>query len=163
MSPGGLDKLLLKPGELKKQRDSLRRDLAKRLAANIETPLGDELEEKLGGYAIDAVLDQALSNNEFLQSASERLGNLEKKLDEVKAEMGLLSLAGYRLKASMSNRALKLTLVFILVAGVAACGALFYAPAAPYVRSAAKLVGLKAMAGVNALAKWLAVQTGGLA
>ena len=162
-SSGGLEKLLLRPGELQKQRNSLRRDLSKRLAANVDTPLGNELEEKLGGFAIDAVLDQALSNNEFLLSPSDRLASLERKLTDVKLEMGLVSLALYRIKHTLRIPAVKLLTISLVVTAAAAGGLLFYAPAAPHVRSIAALAGAKAIACVNALARWLAVMTGGLA
>ena len=163
-SSGGLEKLLLKPGELQKQRDSLKRDLSKRLAANVETPLGDALEEKLGSFAIDAVLDQALSND-FLLSPADRLASLERKLIDVKLEMGLVSLAWFRLKAKWKLPAVKAAMATIIVVG---SGVLYCAFAAPdAVRSATALIvsqqGAKAMGFVNTLAKWLAVKTGGLA
>ena len=163
-SSGGLEKLLLRPGELQKQRDSLKRDLSKRLAANVDTPLGDALEEKLGGFAIDTVLDQALSN-EFLRSPADRLASLERKLVDVKLEMGLISLAWFRLKAKWKLPAVKGAIAAMLVVG---SGALYCAFAAPdAVRSATTLIvsqqGAKAMGFVNTLAKWLAVKTGGLA
>ena len=69
--PGGLDKLI-QPGELQKRRDALRDDVARQLAASLETPLGDEMERRLGGMVVDLVIDELLANSDFLRSPEVR-------------------------------------------------------------------------------------------
>jgi len=93
--PGGLDKLL-SPGELQKQKVKLQADLGKRLAASIDTPLGDAAEQKLGTLIVGALFD-SLTTSELLSPADERMIILERKLADVKAEMGLLWLSRVRL------------------------------------------------------------------
>lgn len=104
VAPGGLEKLLTKPGELQSRRESLRRDLAKRLAASIDTPLGDEVEERLGGMIVDALVDDALAKADFLVTPSQRLEDLEGRVADVKAEMGLLRLALHRLTRAARSK-----------------------------------------------------------
>mmetsp|Transcript_14649 Transcript_14649/g.43772 ORF Transcript_14649/g.43772 Transcript_14649/m.43772 type:complete len:269 (-) Transcript_14649:860-1666(-) len=67
----GLD--AVESGALQKQRDAISRDVAKKVAATIETPLGDALEEKLAGAVVDALLDQVMENASFLRGPADRL------------------------------------------------------------------------------------------
>lgn len=97
IAPGGLQRALTEPGALQKQREKLRRELSQGFAAAVDTGLGDQLEEQVGALLIDAVIDLVVSEADFLKPATERLADLEEKLADVKAEMGLLRLACYRL------------------------------------------------------------------
>jgi hypothetical protein len=87
--PGGLDRLL-QPGELQRRRNSLRDDLSSQLAKGLDTPLGDELEKKLGAMVVDLILDDLIANSDFLRSPEDRLAGLDAKVADTKAEMGLL-------------------------------------------------------------------------
>eukprot|EP00629_Pelagomonadales_sp_RCC1024_P009230 CAMPEP_0119260284 /NCGR_PEP_ID=MMETSP1329-20130426/746_1 /TAXON_ID=114041 /ORGANISM="Genus nov. species nov., Strain RCC1024" /LENGTH=212 /DNA_ID=CAMNT_0007259705 /DNA_START=209 /DNA_END=847 /DNA_ORIENTATION=- len=95
----GLD--AVESGALQKQRDAISRDVAKKVAATIETPLGDALEEKLAGAVVDALLDQVMENASFLRGPADRLAALEEDVADVKAEMGLVRLVGYRLRTNL--------------------------------------------------------------
>ena len=137
-TPGGLEKLLLEPGELQKKREPLRRDLSKRLAATIETPLGDELEERLGMMILDAVIDDALARADFLASPSKRLAELERKLSLVKAEMGVFRLGWYRLRQLAASRAGKFVLLSA-VSAVALSAVLLLGPSTPRISALRRL------------------------
>ena len=110
----GLDKI--DATALKKRKNELRSEVSRRVAAAADTPLGDDIEAKLGGAVVDALFDQVTSSTELLSTPRERLIVLERKVDDVKCEMGLIRLTWHRVRAHARA---------ILVAGVTVAGLLW--------------------------------------
>ena len=92
----GLDKV--DAAALKKRKNELRSEVSRRVAAAADTPLGDDIEAKLGGAVVDALFDQVTSSTELLSTPRERLIVLEGKVSDVKRELGLIRLTWHRVR-----------------------------------------------------------------
>ena len=92
----GLDKI--DATALKKRKNELRSEVSRRVAAAADTPLGDDIEAKLGGAVVDALFDQVTSSTELLSTPRERLIVLEGKVSDVKRELGLIRLTWHRVR-----------------------------------------------------------------
>ena len=109
-----LDKL--DAATLKRRKNELRSEVSRRVAEAADTPLGDAIEAKLGGAVVDALFELVASSTELLSTPRERLIVLERKISDVKGELGLFRLAWHRVRKH--TRA-------ILVAGTAVAGLLW--------------------------------------
>ena len=87
-----------------------------RVAEAADTPLGDAIEAKLGGAVVDALFELVASSTELLSTPRERLIVLERKISDVKGELGLFRLAWHRVRKHARA---------ILVAGTAVAGLLW--------------------------------------
>ena len=114
LAQNGLDKI--DATALKKRKNELRSEVSRRVAAAADTPLGDDIEAKLGGAVVDALFDQVTSSTELLSTPRERLIVLEQKISDVKCELGLIRLTWHRVRKHARA---------ILVAGTAAAGLLW--------------------------------------
>ena len=92
----GLDKL--DAATLKRRKNELRSEVSRRVAEAAETPLGDAIEAKLGGAVVDALFELVASSTELLSTPRERLIVLERKISDVKGELGLFRLAWHRVR-----------------------------------------------------------------
>jgi hypothetical protein len=133
----------------------------------VDTGLGDQLEAKLASMVVDATIDLVLAEADFLKPPAERLAALEQKVADVKAEMGLLRLLGYRLRTHAR---------LVLLASAAAAAAVFLGPWAPAVRVSCARLGSRlvaagvwfgarvpaALAAVGDAARWVGARVAGL-